>query len=270
MNFEIQHNELSDLLRPRDNQVQRQDEPLPVSNGVIWIMSGMKGSGKSTLMINSLSKGSPYYQQYDRVYFCSPTASKDSKLDKLVSEVQGCSNYYDDFNNDIMGEILDKIKAFNEEYIRLQEESDSEKEDPVFGEKFKKKKKSKKSKVIRQPHNLLILDDCIHNISKSSKDNHLNQIITQSRHFKTDVWITTQKYNKLPPIIRTNCDLLTVFKTNNSKEFESIENDWSIDHKLLENVYELASNKEPNSFLHISFFSGKPQFYQKFNKIILS
>lgn len=269
MNFTTEHNELSDILRPRDNQVQRIESPLPISNGVIWILNGMKGSGKSTLMINSLSKGSPYFQQYDKIYFCSPTAEKDSKLAKLVGETKQNDNYYNEFHNEIMCEILEKIKEFNEEYIKAQEEDSEDDEDPVFGKKTKKKK-SKKPRIIRQPHSLLILDDCIHAISKSSKDNYLNQIITQSRHFKTDVWITTQKYNKLPTIIRTNADLLTVFPTNNSKEFETIENDWSIDPKLLKEVYDFAISKEPNSFLHISFFSGKPTFYQKFNKIISS
>ena len=66
MSFEVTTNELSGKIMPFDHQVKKSDDPLPQSAGVIWIMSGKKGSGKSNLILNVLKrKGSPYKKFYD-------------------------------------------------------------------------------------------------------------------------------------------------------------------------------------------------------------
>jgi hypothetical protein len=269
--FKTVPNPLTEELKAYDSQVKREETPLPVSPGIISLFIGKKGSGKTTVLVNLLrSKKSPYYNEYDRIYMFSPTGRKDKKLEFLVDEISEYGNFYDELTNEAMGEVLDKITAFNEQYIEDQMPSDeSENEhDPIFGiVPKKKKKKAKKPKVIRDPRNLVILDDCIHSIPNSQKANYLNQLATQSRHFKTDVWITTQKYNKLPLLIRTQADTLTLFRTDNDKEFKAIADDWAINDDLLRKVFDFATN-EPNSFLHISFFGGKPVFYKKYDRII--
>jgi hypothetical protein len=42
----------------------------------------------------------------------------------------------------------------------------------------------------------------------------------------------------------------------------------NIDEKELKLLYDFATDKD-NSFLHISFFGGKPIFFNRFDKIIL-
>jgi ABC-type phosphonate transport system ATPase subunit len=270
MEFKTIPNPMTEELKAHDNQVKREETPLPVSPGVISLFVGKKGSGKTTVLVSLLkSKKSPYYNEYDRIYMFSPTGRKDKKLEFLVDEISQYGNFYDELTNEDMQEVLDKIRQFNEEYIeeQMKESDDDIEDDPVLGAMKKKKRKSKKPKVIRDPKNLVILDDCIHSISASQKANALNQLATQSRHFKTDVWITTQKYNKLPLLIRTQADTLTLFRTDNDKEFKAIADDWAINDDLLRKVFDFAT-EEPNSFLHISFFGGKPVFYKKYDKIV--
>lgn len=267
-----QPNPLSKELAPLDNQVIREETPLPVSAGIIHLFVGKKGTGKSTLALNLLKrKSSPYYQAFDNIYLVSPTASRDPKFEGLIAEIEEDGKFYSDLNDEIIEEIVKRVEDFNEEYIAEQmKDSDEEEEmeDPVFGkvQKRKAKKKTKKPKIIRQPNNLLILDDCLHLLPKSTQKSSINQIFTTSRHKKLSVWVMTQKYNKLNPLIRTNADLLTIFPTDNKQEFESIENDWSIPKETLDKVYTFATS-EPNSFLHISFFGTKPTFYKRFDKI---
>ena len=264
-------NPLSKELAPLDNQVVREATPLPVSPGVIHLFVGKKGTGKSTLALNLLKrKSSPYFQAFDNIFLVSPTASRDPKFEELIAEIALDGKFYNDLSDDIIDDIIKRVEEFNEEYVAEQmKDSDEETEidDPVLGKLPKKpKRKSKKPKIIRQPNNLLILDDCLHLLPKSTQKSSINQIFTTSRHKKLSVWVMTQKYNKLNPLIRTNADLLTIFPTDNKQEFESIENDWSIPRETLQRVYDFATS-EPNSFLHISFFGSKPTFYKRFDKI---
>jgi hypothetical protein len=78
----------------------------------------------------------------------------------------------------------------------------------------------------------------------------------------------TQQLTKLNRLIRTNCDLLSYFPNDSKKEFETIEDEWAIEPKLLKAVYDFATST-PNSFLHISFFGRKPTFFKKFDRILI-
>ena len=230
-------NPLSSEIAPFDNQVVKTDEPLPQAH-IVYILCGRRGSGKSSLMLNLLKrKSSPYHKFYDNIMMCSPTAGRDPKFDKLVEELNREGKFYDTLDDEVVTDIVEKLKVANDSY----------------------KEEHPKS----EPHNLLIIDDCIHLMGASPM---LNQLFSNGRHLKLSVFICTQKLNKLSTMCRGQADILTFFPNDNAKEFETLENEWSIDRKLLKSVYDYATD-EPNSFLHISFFGRRPQFFKKFDKI---
>jgi hypothetical protein len=67
---------------------------------------------------------------------------------------------------------------------------------------------------------LVILDDCI---SKANfKSNIFELIATQGRHYQFSCWITTQHYNKLPPVIRLNCDYMLILGNQTKKVMQTI------------------------------------------------
>ena len=236
--FSVEKNKLSEDLIPFDKQVTRSDEPLPNTH-LTYIISGMKGSGKSTLLLNLLKrKSSPYYRWFDNIILFSPTANKDAKFEKLVKELDTEGKVFTELDDENLQKAFDIIQHFNDE----------------FDEKEEK----------RKPHNLIIMDDCIH-MMKGSKS-LLNELFTTSRHKKCSLWVCTQKYNKLPTLLRTNTDCISYFRNNNKADFKTLEDDLNIDTKLLEKVYEFAT-EEPNSFLHVNMFNGKPKYFKKFDRI---
>jgi hypothetical protein len=239
--FTTRENALSCELAPLDNQVHKTDDPLPLGH-LSYIFSGKKGSGKSTLILNLLKrKTSPYYRHFDNIFMVSPTAKRDPKFEKLIEELQRDGKFYDTLDETTINDIIEKIKTFNDKFL----------------EEHPKKK----------PFNLILLDDCIHMMPTSTQQSTIQQLFTNQRHLKVSLFVATQKLNKLPTLCRANADLISFFPNDNRKEFECLENEWSIDPKLLKSVYEFAID-QPNSFLHISFFGRKPTFFKKFDRII--
>lgn len=240
--FQVKTNPLSCEIAPFDNQVNKSDDPLPIGN-YVHIFSGRPGSGKSTLVLNLLKrKSSPYHRIFDKVFLCSPTAGRVEKFMPLIEELSEEGQFYDTLNDEIIQQIVDKIKSSNEEY---------KKEHP---------------KMI--PRNLLIIDDCIHLLPSSTQHSSINQIFVGLRHMKLSVWICTQQFTKLNRLIRTNANLISFFPTDSRKEFQTLEEELSIDPKLLKSVYDFATDSN-NGFLHISLCGRKPAFFKKFDKILI-
>lgn len=234
MSFEIQKNELSMKIRPLDKQRKPSMDAYPKNSGYyLWVISGNKGSGKTTTWYNVILHHLKGY--YDNIYLISTTAKNDDKLKELIDELGEEEKIYTECSPKVVSDILE----------RLQEAVDD-------GAK----------------HNLVIFDDCIHTLPKATQKNSaFNRLITTMRHYKTDVWITTQSYLKLNTIVRSNMDLFSLFHTNNKKELKNVMEDLAIDEDLFEKLYNFAT--QDNSFLHVSFANGKPLFFKKFDRILI-
>ena len=235
----------SAILGPLDSQVQRKEDPLPTGNHLNWVISGRKGSGKSTILLSALTDPkSPWHKYYSSVYIISPTAKKDPKFMPLLDDIEqsGQGAYYEELNNDTVDEILEKVGALNDKYHS------------------KKKPMS----------HLCIIDDCIHLLPSSQTrkgpSSRVNQLFANNRHSKLTNIITTQQFKKINPLIRANADLVTIFPTENAKEVDSIASDFNLDHDKFLKMLEFSTS-EPNSFLHVNLFGHKPTYFKKFDRI---
>ena len=239
--YKLKLNPISKSLNKLDSQVIRSDDPLPKQD-IVWVISGGKGSGKSTMVLNVLKNKNAYKGFFDNIFLVSPTARNDSKFEKLIEELDVDSKCFSECNDEVVDEIIDRLKAFNESFD-VEEEG-------------------------RKPHSLVLFDDCLAFLPKSTQKSRFNELITTSRHLKTSVWILSQKYNAVNPLIRAQMDLLSIFHTNNKKELETLEDDLNLDKKDFKEMFQFATDS-PNSFLHVSFFSGKPKFFRKFDQILI-
>ena len=243
--FQIEKNKLTDKIKPLDHQVVRTDEPIPKGiSGLIYLIIGKKGSGKSSLLLNLLKtkqKDGGLKKYYDNIYFISPTASSpnEKKFKKLVEELQDDDKFYDTYNEQNLNKIVDEIKEYNNEH------SDD------------------------NPLHLLILDDCVLDLGKSNSDSILNKLVILARHLRTSVFILSQKYNAINTVIRRNTDIISFFRTDNKKELKSLADDVNVDEHKLKALYEFATAGSSNDFLHINLLSNPVSYYKKFDKIII-
>jgi hypothetical protein len=207
---------------------------------------------------------------------CSQSAHKDDKFNDLVEGLEEVGHFYDTFNEGILEEILQEITDFNNQYKQDVEEFKFNSLNSKKGYYTRVVGKTKEGKDIIDkiykerllPRHLLILDDCINLLPRSTQNSKISDLYTNHRHYKLSIITTSQCYKKLNTTIRRNSDMLSLFRTENFSEYESIREDWSIDRKKFDAVWEFATDK-PNSFLHIVVTGVRPVFFKKFNKIVM-
>ena len=238
--YKVKESKLTKRLKKLDNTTPLSEEALPKRNGLIWILCGRKGSSKTTVLMNSLktrqSHGG-YKGFFNNIYICSPSMERDTKTSKLVEEVKRDGNFYDTINNDVLTEIIDKIKDYNDSF------------EPEEGQ--------------TQPYNLLILDDCLALLPKSNTKNAVfNSLCLNCRHLKLSIFITAQKLKGLSTVVRSNTDMISMFRTDNNSE----KNDFMQEFACPEGLYQYCTS-EPYSFVHITFTSGKPIYFKKFDRV---
>jgi hypothetical protein len=255
--MQIIENKLSKALAPFDKQVTESEEPLDKGYR-IWLLSAAKGQGKTTIWLNAITRPeSPWHKLFDRIYMISPTAEGDDKLSDLISELKRHGAFWDKLNLKNTTAMIEALKKNNEIFINAREpQTPQQRRQGILGKLLHN----------RKPHNLVILDDCIADMPGSMEKSDINKLFTTNRHFMTSVIVTTQKYNKLNPLIRCNADYISFWKTQNRREWDTLVNDLTVSEETIHRYYDLATG-EPHSFLHISFTSGSPLFYQKFSLI---
>lgn len=231
---------LTESITPKDDQLQVTNEGIFTRRCWTGLIIAKKGQGKSSLILSLLmtsKKKHGLLKAFDRIYLISPTASKDDKMDSLRDECEMQGTFYPEFDNDIMGEILEDLEGYNEAWAA--------------------------SKKKRKPHILVIFDDCLASLPKNTKrGQHFNKFMTCNRHLNASVLITTQRLNELSPLVRSQADIIMYFHSDNKQENQILEDTWNVSKAHL-----AEATREPHSFLTISYLGGgKPKYYHKFDE----
>jgi|GEM_PF-1114536 len=281
--FKLEKNPLTQDLEAFDNQVKESEDPLPEFGSQSWLICGRPGTGKSTLLLRAITSSKSKWcakNSFDLVYLCSPSAKSDSKFDNLITELMLNNRYYDTFNEQILEEIMQNIDIFNNQYkddieeFKIKRESnDIDKGNPYYSREIGRDKRGKPviKKIYEKPilpRHLMILDDVVNDLPKSNEKSKINSLYCNHRHKKLCIITVSQIYNKLNPTIRRGANMISVFHTDNKKEYESLETDLAVNTDLLKKIYNFATDKM-NSFLHIQLCGAKPIYFKKFDRIIV-
>jgi hypothetical protein len=246
--FSLEKNPLSSEMTALDHQVDNgKNNPFPKSNFLYLIVGGV-GSGKTTTALRLLKipkENGGYRKAFNRIYVVSPTAKYDDKWDRLIHEVDEEGNYYTECTDETIGEIIDKIEAYNEEY----------------------KEEHKMHKGMK-PNSLVIIDDCVDSLT-TRKKSKLDKLILTHRHLKTTVFLMSQKLNSIPTLIRAQARGITFFPTINKREEQTFYNEINIDEELFKKIMDFCSTGDDHPFVHCKLGEGKPIFFKKYDRILL-
>ena len=170
--------------------------PFPNSS-FFWIICGKAGSGKTSLLINSLiaKKNNRVYRKvFDKIILVMPSNSRKSIKNNPFDDLPE-DQVFESFNDSVIGKIKEIRESFDD----------------------KKKKK-------RNRNQLLILDD----ITAYLKDDPrlLIELATNRRHLKLSIVLLVQFIRSIPRPVRFQVTHLTFFKPANELDSKIIEEEY--------------------------------------------
>lgn len=232
---------LSELFQAHDHDHIDKDAPiLKNTKGASIAIIGKKRTGKSSLILSLLTHKKLYGGNFGNIFMISPSSS-DGKMKDLIEELTAQDKYFKDLTEANIEKILNVIRS---EQAAL---------------KAKEKKLKKKLPPI---YNLLIMDDCISDISKSFKSK-ITKLFLNQRHYNLSTILVSQTYPLIPLGIRKNFDIMHLFAFTNLKEKEAIQNDFDIPDE----AFDIAFKDDDHSFLTVNVVGSKPVFFRKMDRI---
>ena len=211
------------------------------------VINAASGSGETVLIQNLILD--IYKGCFSRIYIFSPSIDIDDTwlpvkkyIEEELTKTKDEQIYYQDFDSEAVQNILTTQKNI----------IDHQKKDP----------KTKKLFSI-----LLIFDDVADNKAIHNSQ-ALNSCFTRGRHSQISTILSTQKYNAVSTIIRTNMDSMYLFRLRNANDLQAVIDELSalLDKKILLQVY-MKATEQRFSFLFIKLTSPTidDMFYVKFD-----
>lgn len=231
----------------KKNEPRSKNEALPslFFNG---IFIGMTGSGKSYSLVSMLKmyEREGIYDDEDnkceiRYILVSPTSKSDAnavfKLLKIEDDDLIDNFSFETLENKV-NELIEEKQSINDHNLYIKALKKLRKHDDIDSlteeeleilDKFGMNDDGSTLNRRKTKIYFLIFDDMISTplFSRSSK-NKLNNLIILCRHHSICCLLTSQHLKAVPPLIRSNCKVYVVFKSNNFK-------------KVLQNIYEEVS-----------------------------
>ena len=206
-------------------------------NGMIYLLVGSGGSGKTSLLLNQFRKGGSYHKKFHNLYLFTPSISFMSvknhpfeKHDKI----------YHELTRENLEELHDELKDCKEEY-------DSEDEDDEM------------------EYNCVIIDDFASSLKEKDIQKLLNSMLIKARHLNTCFIFTLQSYLYFPKMLRKQTTFATIFKPKNKEEFKSINQELlQMKDDDAKKIYDYVFEQE---YSHLDIDTIDNVLYRNFNKL---
>jgi hypothetical protein len=229
------------------------DKNISRRNGMIYLLSGSGGSGKSSLIL-SMFKSKDYYRgKFDNIYYFCPACSMDSinnhpfkNHDKVYNDlnVETLKEIYDELSAVI--EPIEKVKksTFVDEDVKLDLGSDTEEEPEI-------------------QYNCILIDDFGDQLKDVETQKMLSKMMIKARHIKTAFIFLVQSYYLFPKILRKQITYCSIFKPKNIEEWNSISSELLNMNK--NNSLVLHDYIYNEDYAHLDLDTTNNKIYKNFN-----
>lgn len=206
-------------------------------NGMIYLLVGSGGSGKSSLLLGQFKKGGAYHKKFHNLYYFVPSAS--------FASVQ---------------------KHPFEKHERVYHEMTADGLDELHNELLERKDKNIEDEEPAE-YNMVVFDDFANDLKDKSIVRALNKMLIKARHLNTSFVFTLQSYLYMPKILRKQITYATIFKPRNSEEWETIRREiLQMKEDDAKKLFDYVFN-EPYQHLDVDAFENK--FYKNYNLLTL-
>jgi len=228
-----------------------------------------------------------------RTILISPTYDANKNLWANLKSLDE-SDIYENYNEQILKEIIDDIKGIIDEvdiynkYLyyydlidktpknKIQELLQSDPEITLILKKFNYETPIKVKKYFRyttKPITFIILDDIMGSSALNRKsENLLKYWLIKNRHIFTSFFILVQSMKSVPKDIRLNCNLFYLGKFSNKKAilndlYEEVSS--LLTENQFENLYDIAIKSSNHGALMIDLTGDKKRFYASLDKELI-
>ena len=248
MSIEIENIQgLDSIIKHKKKPIPKSSHPdFPVNLFFTYCSFGMKNSGKTYSIVKLISLFEKYPVKdadgeimENRVIWFSPTSNFSSN--SIVHTLK-CLDVDDDIYENVTEDVVEKV--FNE--VKAEKELLKKKHDYIEAYKrFVKIKDPSRLKIedilslgefnFEPPKDIFahlknycyffVLDDLIgqkDSVFGMKKNNFLSNLVIKHRHYQINLIMTAQQQKYIPPIIRSNLDIIQMFKTASVKVLEGL------------------------------------------------
>lgn len=250
---------------------------------------GGTGSGKTTSMLKFLS----WYDRahsFDRLIIFSPTADKDAKMKRYITDEHNFQvTYYPLYNDATMKEEVANMEADIEEWrlflkqkkaykkflkVKDVEELDMEDLEMLYAIDFEEPKWKYKSE--QYPCFAVIIDDHVgrRGVFGSNCTGYLTELAVTHRHISLSIYLLSQVFtNFIPKQLRGGViNMWVLFSTKSQKHKESIAEQVAnkVDTETFIKVWDYATKDSPHDALVVDYKAPSIDFMfrKNFDKLI--
>jgi hypothetical protein len=201
-------------------------------NGMIYLLVGSGGSGKTSLLLNQFRRGGAYHRKFHHLYLFTPAISFGSVKDHPFEK-------HDKVQHELTRDTLEELYA---ELKDRKEEHDDEDE---------------------MEYNCVIIDDMASTLKEKDVQKLLNTMLIKARHLNTCFIFTLQSYLYMPKMLRKQTTYATIFKPKNREEWLSINQELlQMKEEDAKKLYDYVFEKE---YSHLDIDTIENHLYRNFN-----
>ena len=167
-------------------------------NGMVYILTGSGGSGKTNLLLNLFKNRHCYKGKFHNIFYFCP---QSSFLSVVNHPFEKHDKVYHELTADALMGIYDQLNDLKEGKNKTDDDDDSDDE---------------------IEYNCIILDDWADVLKQKDIQKVLNMMVIKARHLRCAFIFTLQSYYYFPKILRKQITYITIFKSKNVEEFNSI------------------------------------------------
>jgi hypothetical protein len=234
---EIENKELPKKINPIKERMDIYIPGIPTGlsrrNGMIYVLCGSGGSGKTSLLLNLFKSKHFYRNKFHTIFYICPSSSFCS-VEKHPFEK------HDKVYHDLTVEVLEGIYTY---LVDIKESGEIE-------------------------YSAIIIDDFADALKTNTIQIQLNKMLIKARHLQCSFIFTLQGFLNFPKMLRKQITYITLFKTNNAEEWTSISKEVLFLNKddslvLFDYAYDAP-------YTHLDVDLRENLLYKNFNEIILT
>ena len=193
------------------------DKNISRRNGMVYLLTGSGGSGKSSLLLNMFKSKSMYRDKFHNIYYFCPEASF---LSVHKHSFEKHDKVYHDLSVGHLEAIYQELLVKKEEATKSQDEKKKrkkKKENDAYGEEINDSDEEKELE-----YSCIIIDDFANILKDKDLLKQLNKMIIKARHILCSFIFTAQSFYYMQKIIRKQLTYTTIFQPKNLDEWNSI------------------------------------------------